>query len=672
MPLIKAKSFILATACFAMAAALSFAAAEGESSTGGASNVAGDYAGVWQWDTLAEYEADTGNSISQFNEAPMLAAQVQAGNLPPVEERLPDEPLVLNVFDGIGEYGGMLKVAAIGTEYTELTPIRGLVGSIQTANRGPGNAIEVVPYIHKGYEWLDELTVEMSLRRGAKWSDGAPYTADDVMFSFEDWLLDPDFPSGWRRAGWGPLGSVEKVDDYTVRLHYDKPFPTLTGWYEFWGGWHTHAYPKHYLQKFHPRYDSNAEANAKEAGYDSWVQAVWQQRSGGCDFCDPSILEKKIPSMKPWNHVEITTQYVIHERNPYHFAIDPAGNQLPYIDRLRVETVADAETMNLKTITGELDVAGIGLGTRNFPLYKENEEKGNYKTLMWSRAAGAESFYAINQTIPDQPEKKKLYQDVRFRQAMSLAINRDEVNKVNFFGLATPRQAAMDPENDFYKEEWGTAFAEFDPDRANALFDELGLAHGDDGYRNLPSGADLVMTLWIPMEWVSHVDNSLLIADHWAAVGIKVDARPVSIELAGQNRAVSDIAVWYLRRSNKSKGFLPSNKFTSPDGHYASAWWTYYWSDGADGEKPPQKYLDFFDLAQEWYTTYDKTKRDAIAVRLFDFASEEVLLIGTVGFAPMPIVVSNELGNFPLDVRFGGDDVQFFRDVKPDQWYFKS
>ena len=267
------------------AAAAAFAAGEGEegAQTGAAAEMMmAEYGDVWQWDTLADYERDTGNTITSFSEAPMLAAMVQAGELPPVAERLPEEPLVLNVFEGIGTYGGTLKAASIGTEYTELTPIRGLVGTIQTANRGPGKPIDIVPYIHKGWEMSDDQkTVTMYLRRGLKWSDGHPYTADDVMFSFEDWLLIDEFPSGWRRNGWGPMSHAEKVDDYTVRLHYSDPFPTLPGWYEFWGGWHPHAYPKHYLSKYHAKYNENADALAKEEGYDSWVDAVWQKRGGG-------------------------------------------------------------------------------------------------------------------------------------------------------------------------------------------------------------------------------------------------------------------------------------------------------------------------------------------------------------------------------------------------------
>ena len=658
-------------ACVAAAVALASGEEESGAQASAAAEMMSEYGDVWQWDTLADFERDTGQTITSFGEAPMLAAMVAAGDLPPVEERLPEEPLVFNVFEGIGAYGGTLKAASIGTEYTELTPIRGLAGAVQTANRGPGSPIDIVPYAHKGWEMSeDQKTVTMYLRRGMKWSDGHPYTADDVMFSFEDFLLIEEFPSGWRRNGWGPMSHAEKVDDFTVRLHYTDPFPTLPGWYEFWGGWQPHSYPKHYLSKYHAKYNENADALAKEEGYDNWVRAVWQKQASTSDF---RVGDLNTPSVNPWNHEEITTTYVLHVRNPYHFAIDPAGNQLPYIDRLRVETVADAETLNLKVISGELSVAAIGLSTPDFPLFKENEESGDYQTLMWPRAAGAESFYAFNLTHQD-PVQREIFQDVRFRQAMSLAIDREEINKVLFFGLAVPRQAAMDPENSFYKEEWATRYAEYDPDTANRLLDEMGLERGGDGFRLRPDGEVLTAQIVIPLEWPSHVAISELVAEYWGDVGVKVDPRSYSIDLVVERLTTNDydVSVWFLRRTNASKGYLPSNKFTSNDGWYATQWWAWHNSGGEQGEEPPDAFKEFFKLADQWYITADKAERDRIATQLFDFASEQVLLIGTVGYAPVPVVVNNHLGNFPRDVRFAGDDVHSLRDVKPDQWYIKQ
>ena len=157
-------------------------------------------------------------------------------------------------------------------------------------------------------------------------------------------------------------------------------------------------------------------------------------------------------------------------------------------------------------------------------------------------------------------------------------------------------------------------------------------------------------------------------------MGVKVDPRSYSIDLVVERLTTNDydVSVWFLRRTNASKGYLPSNKFTSNDGWYATQWWAWHHSGGEQGEEPPPEFQEYFKLADRWYITADKAERDRIATQVFDFASEQVLLIGTVGYAPVPVVVSNHLGNFPHDVRFAGDDAHSLRDVKPDQWYIKS
>ena len=294
--------------------------------------------GTWVWATLADYEQDTGTRITSFGEAPMLAVMVAGGELPPVEERISEEPLVINPFDEIGSYGGTLRTASLGPGYNDFTPIRSLAGVIQTANRGPGSPHQNVPYGYKGWEISDDgMTFTMYLRRGAKWSDGEPHTADDVEF-WGEFFWHPEY-SGWDQSNFGPVASVEKVDDYTARMTFSRPNATLMGWVEFWGGWYPFRYPKHYLSRYHPKYNEDAEALAKEEGFESWIQS-FQSHSNSGDFGQKDF---DLPTMRSWGVVDITATYALMERNPYFWAIDPAGNQLPYIDRLRVEVVNDQE-----------------------------------------------------------------------------------------------------------------------------------------------------------------------------------------------------------------------------------------------------------------------------------------------------------------------------------------
>ena len=211
----------------AFSATVAFASGDDEDGSGsGAEGAGGAAAGervgdAWSWDTLAEYESDTGNRILSFQEAPVLATMVANGQLPPVDERLPEEPLVLNVFDEVGQYGGTLRMATVGAGYNDFTPIRDLAGTVHIANHGPGAPHQWANYAHKKNELSeDAYTFTMELRRGMKWSDGEPYTADDVVFWAEEVLLHPDNPNGgWVVNNFGPIATVERVDDYTVKLH---------------------------------------------------------------------------------------------------------------------------------------------------------------------------------------------------------------------------------------------------------------------------------------------------------------------------------------------------------------------------------------------------------------------------------------------------------------------
>ena len=662
----------------ALSAPGAFGGGEGEEGAGsGAEGAGGAAAGervgdAWSWDTLAEYESATGNRILSFQEAPVLAAMVADGRLPPVDERLPEEPLVFNVFEEIGQYGGTLRMATVGAGYNDFTPIRDLAGTVHIANHGPGHPHQWVNYAHKKNTLSDDAyTFTMELRRGMKWSDGEPYTADDVVFWAEEVLLHPDTPSGgWVLNNFGPISTVERVDDYTVKLHWSEPNPTAMSWMEFWGGWYPIRYPKHYLSKWHPRYNDEAEELAKEEGFESWVQA-FGRKSGISTFGQ----DDEPPTIRPWLLGDVDPTYRTFVRNPYHFAIDTAGNQLPYIDVVRVEVVNDNEGKTLKAVSGELDVSGFGHSAADIPLYKDGEEKADYMTLLWPRPAGAEAGYGFNMTSKD-PVLREIFGDLRFRQAMSLAINRDEINEVMFFGMAVPRQAAMDPENSYYKEQWANHLAEYDPQRANALLDEMGLQwDSNNEFRLRPDGKVLEAQVWINNESQSLIDISELVKEYWEDVGLKVDMRTGDVDLVETRISTNDhdIAVWFLRRTNPSKGFSRNNKFiTGGLIDYAREWWRWVQTGGEGGEEPPEEFKQFYALAETWYSTTDLAERDRIAQQIFDFASENVLIIGTVGYAPVPVIVHNRVGNIPRDARWFGDDTQFLRDVKPDQWFIRQ
>ena len=668
--------FILVTLCFFSLAAPAFAGGgsdkeEEPKAEAMGTKIASD---VWQWDTLEEFEADTGMKITEFNESPMLAERVRAGDLPPVEERIPEEPLVLNVFEEIGKYGGMLRGAGVGTDYTDWTPINNLLGAIQQTNEGPGVPQRNTNYYIKGHEFSDDkMSFTMYMRKGMKWSDGHPYTADDVMF-WADLLLDEEYPAWWRQ--YGQVEKVVRVDDYTVRMEWSRPNPTLMGWIEFWGGWYIGRYPKHYTGKYYSKYSADADKLAKEEGFDYWYQAL-NRHASTPGFGDRDMEQ---PMLVSWIPKDVGPNYFVCERNPYHWAIDTAGNQLPYIDTIRMEAVADQETFNMKAIAGEVDAAQFNVAAENIPLFRENADKGGYDVLLHRSPSGSECAYAFNLNHQD-PVLRKIFSDIRFRQAMSLAIDREEINNVLYFGQGTVRQASMSPLNSYYKPKWAEAFVKYDVNRANALLDEMGLKWDrDKRYRLRSDGKPISFKLWMHQDRPTLVNTTELVQGFWEKVGMKIDFQVKDGRFIGQVRGANehDTGIWHLRRTNENKGFVTGgvgNKFIGGAGgggyYFATNWEAWYRTNGAEGEKPPDHWLEIRALGDEWFVTVDKDDYIRTAQKIFDYFSDQLYIIGTVGFVPVPVIARRNLGNFPRDTRWMGDDTQFMRDLKPEQWYFK-
>ena len=304
------------------------------------------------------------------------------------------------------------------------------------------------------------------------------------------------------------------VDAQTVRLEFDSPHPEMMVKLATWhgGDWEM-LKPKHYLSKWHIDFNDKANEVAKEEGHETWQQAFTDHF-----FWKPST-DLDLPVIQAWRFTEITPTVRVFERNPYYLRVDTAGNQLPYIDRI-VSTVVEKEVYNLKIIGGEADLAYGQTSLENFALYKENEEAGDYRVTLIPGLSAAEVGLVLNQNHL-QEWRAELYQDIRFRRALSLAINRDEVNEQVFFGLSTPRQAAVPPVHSYYQEEWGKAWADYDPDQANALLDEIGMTDRTrDGFRRAPGGEELQILI----EYAEGlpVPAMELIKEYWEAVGVKV------------------------------------------------------------------------------------------------------------------------------------------------------
>ena len=669
-------TFMCALLCAGPGALCAGGAADSEESSGEAAAAASEQPTVPHpgqvvfYATLAEYEQQTGERIESFNEAPSLAARVSAGELPPVDQRLPDEPMVIEPLDRIGKYGGRVRQSATspttgGAESWTLRtqPLFRVVPS--------PTGDSVIPNVAKAWDLSDDFsTLTVHLRRGLKWSDGAPFNADDFLFWHQDILLNEEL-SPTTPPIWAPSSTpvqVAKIDDGTVQFQFASAYPSIVTFLGFEArSYHRVPFaPRHYLEQFHGSHNADAAKLASANGYDDWPDYF--------QFIYPNEVQQRwdvnVPTVDPWTMTEVDSiGNKFFERNPYYYRIDIAGNQLPYIDRQDRILFSNKESINLAAISGELDYAQQDLVTESYSLYKQNEERGQYRVNMWYDGRGSVLVdHKVNLDHPD-PAKRELYRDLRFRQALSLAINRNEVNEAVFQGLATPRAATVRSDVSFFDPEWENYFTDYDPERANALLDEIGLEMGDQ-FRTFADGSDLQIIIeYVEMEG-PRGDVEQLVKDYLEDVGLQVQLKQIEQSLFGQRSRAGelDISVWNLDGTNES-GYH-SNPFAVRP--YAPAWWTWLRTDGESGEEPPAE-------LKEWYAASSEVQKfpmgsaeyQAAARRAIDILGKNLWHVGIIGNMPKPTIIKTGLKNTPTDpgVRIY-QGYRFWMIYNGDQWYW--
>ncbi len=602
----------------------------------------------WGWSTLQEYEEATGNKIERFNEAPMLRLKVAAGELPPVRERLPEEPLV-DIPEEIGTYGGTLRQGLINMFVWVPASLHTTLEYILNLDR---KGEKVVPNIAKDWKFSDEgKTLTLYFRKGMKWSDGVPFTVDDLLFYWEGVILNDEItpvkPKQWMPGG--ELMRMEKVDDYTVSLHFSIPYWSVI-WYFSGPGfngsqWNTFL-PQHALEKYHIDYNPEANELAEEAGYDYW----WQLFNAKKDFLLGTQRNPEIPSLGPWVTKQILPEGVVWERNPYYYKIDTAGNQLPYIDKVTGTVFGDDRTLALKVVSGEYDYIDWFMNLSNYTLFMEAAEKGGYEVWLSSTLGGVIASLLINQNYSEDPVTGEILRNLRFRQALSLAINREEFNELFFFGLANPRQATVHPSCSFYKEEWGNAYIEYNPEEANKLLDEMGLDKRDkEGFRLKSDGETLLLVISnitdvMPVEW------SEIIEEYWENVGVKTTISPVdraylmTLWAAGAHM----ISIWDFTSAAQATVTSGMNTFVRGEA-WGPLWQTWWNTKGESGEEPPEQVKRMFSLYDEVPYLPEK-ERDEALTETWDIFAEGLWQIGVVGEVPRIGITSIDLknaSNFP-------------------------
>jgi peptide/nickel transport system substrate-binding protein len=608
-------------------------------------------------------------------EAPMLADQVSSGALPSVDERLPAEPMVLEPVAENGQYGGTLTIMQTGA----------MPGNIQLMNfdenflkfdREATTAQR--PNLLTSYEWNDDATeIVLYFRQGIKWSDGEPLTANDWAWYWENIILDESVgvppPSG-SSAG-GEVLTLEKLDDYTLKCTFVAPNPLMLPIITRGGGTRGSCYqvvPAHFMEQFHPAFNQSLSSTDTTELVDRF--------SNRYQYPD-------IPHFGPYVVIEIAEgERGVLERNPYYWKVDPEGYQLPYLDIMEDRLAADRELIVTKIIAGEVDFEW-GSPIKDWSLITENQEAGDYHTELWSTVNTVRTGILFHYCYDDPaftawPDGLLWQQE--FRQAMSLAINRERINDIVYLGFGVPRALAMPAVGAEYSssrgqqvlKDWETQDIEYDPERVAELLDELGVVDADgDGLREHADGSPLELIIDVDVNDDDAVKALELVQEDYEQVGLKLVLNVIdgAILIDRVNACESMLR----QRGGGASGLVAAPAHWTPvEGNgYCIAGTPYglwYQTNGAEGLPPPPG--SFIEKLQKAFTKAvviadEDAQNDAILDAYQIHVDDGPIQIGFVQLPKQVVVVKNNLHNVPSDGILGTWTYGWPGAGDPEQWY---
>ncbi|MEM9222440.1 MAG: ABC transporter substrate-binding protein [Pseudomonadota bacterium] len=600
-------------------------------------------------------------AYAEFKEAPDLAAKANAGELPSVTERLPADPEVLDL-GSVGQYGGELRFGLRGS--SDHNHILRMV-SPQGLVRWDPQYTELIPNIAKSYDVNDDATeFTFTLHDGMKWSDGEPFTADDILFNINDLVLNEDYaPTPPRYMAGGEPLTIEKIDDLTVKFTFAAPYGDFLAELASPLGQHPVLYAKHYCSQFHPDHADDIAAVISENNAADW-QNLFQQKCGDIEI--PSRWgNPDRPTLDPWVVVEPYTggaTRVVMDRNPYFWQVDSEGHQLPYIDRLVAPIAQDAESLVLQIIGGNIDFALRHIDApANRPVLAQNREAGDYKFFEARPVGGVNMVINLN-LASKNPDLRALFNERDFRVALSHGINREEIIETALLGQGQPWQGGPFEDHPNYHERLATQFLEHNPDRANALLDGLGLERGSDGSRQMANGEPLRFSIdVIPTLAPEQVDMLEMISRQWADLGVQMDVNPMERTFFYERTSNSndhDAAVWGAAVSFVP-GEIPQQIVpVHHDSRWGIPWSHWYNSGGTEGEEPPESVKARMALYDQAKATADPAKRLAIIHEIADIAADEFEVFAVSKATPRFGIVKNDLRNVPESM--------------PRSWYYAT
>jgi len=610
-------------------------------------------------------------SLAAQTEIPYLAADVGKGTLPPMAERLPETPLVVPLMAGqtLGKYGGRLKSLIGNPADVKLMFVYGYARLV-----GYNTDLKIVPDIAQSFEVIENRIFTFKLRKGHRWSDGEPFTSEDFRYWWEDVAnnkkLSPTGPPASLLVD-GELPTVTFPDALTVRYEWAKPNPDFLGLLARAAPLLIYR-PAHYLKKFHKRYiDTSKMSKMQRIKLKAWAPKH-NRLDNLYKFDNPDL-----PTLQPWrNTTYAPANRFVGVRNPYFHRVDSEGHQLPYIDEV-IFNVSEPKLIAAKAASGEVDLQARAIKLQDATFLKANEKRSKYRTFLWQTVRGSHMALFPNLNAND-PKWRKLIRDVRFRRALSLGIDREEINDVLFFGLAKEGNNTVQPQSVLFEQSFQTKWAQLDLKKANALLDELGLdKRNKNGIRLMSDGKPLSIIIETAGESTEQTDVLELIRDSWREIGIALYTKP-SQRTVFRNRIFSGetiMAVWSgLENGVPTPDASPAALATTSQLSYQwPKWGQYVETKGQSGEPADiPEVIRLNELYTEWQRSDNDVQRTRIWKEMLKIHADQQYTIGIVSGILQPIIVSNRLKNVPKSAIFNWDPGAQFGMYHPDIFWIDT
>ncbi len=610
-------------------------------------------------------------AFAAYSEPDFFREKLEKGDLPPVDQRLPKNPRVLNMKNlgrEPGKHGGSVRMLIGGQRDIRLMPINSYSRLI-----GYDEHFNFQPDILEGYTIDEERVFTLKLRDGHKWSDGSDFTTEDFRYFWEDVALNREIHKGGppiELLVYDKPPTVEVVDRLTVRYSWEGPNPDFLA--KIAGASPARlCLPAAYMKQFHVKYQTEEKLAKliKKNKVDDWsslhVKMSRQLRPENPD----------LPTLDAWRNITSPpAEQFIFERNPFYHRVDENGLQLPYLDRFLLN-VTSSEIIAAKTASGDSDLQFMGLDFNDYTFLRDAQDRYPIKVDLWTRSQGSRVCLLPNLNCADDVWRN-LFRDVRMRRALSVAIDRHEINMVCFYGLAKESADTVLPESSLFRPEFARAWADFNPAMANTLLDELGMTkRNEKGVRLLPDGRPAHIIVETAGESTLETDVLELVTDHWRKIGISLSSRPTQRDVFRKRAMGGEVlmSVWFgMDNAVPTPDMLPAGLAPTGDDQLQwPVWGIHYLSGGREGKAPDlPEAAELLALLKKWRLSITEEERRQIWLEMLTIYSQQVFSIGIVNSALQPIVHVKKMRNVPEKALYGFEPTSYLGVYMPDAFWY--